>query len=110
MSLSFWRRWRRSRLRPRSPAQKGRGLHLEVLEHRLLPSLTPHLLRDINLQPAGSNPASLVNINGIVYFSATDVAHGNELWRSDGTASGTYIVKDIFPGGKGSYPTSLTNV
>ena len=25
--------------------------------------------------------------------------HGNELWKSDGTAEGTSMVKDIWPGG-----------
>lgn len=30
--------------------------------------------------------------------------YGNELWRSDGTAAGTYVVKDLNPGTKDSYP------
>ena len=32
------------------------------------------------------------------YFSATDAEHGEELWVTDGTPSGTHIVKDINPG------------
>ena len=34
----------------------------------------------------------------------------DELWRSNGTAAGTVLVKDINPGSNGSYPTCLTNV
>lgn len=35
--------------------------------------------------------------NDIIYFVANDGTHGDELWRSDGTESGTYMVKDIAP-------------
>ena len=36
-----------------------------------------------------------VVMGGILYFLADDGIHDWELWRSDGTLSGTYIVKDI---------------
>ena len=32
------------------------------------------------------------------YFSATDAVHGEELWVTDGTPTGTRMVKDINPG------------
>ena len=35
---------------------------------------------------------------------------GSELWKSDGTAAGTVLVKDINPGSAWSYPDNLTNV
>ena len=49
-------------------------------------------------------------VNGILYFSADDGVHGHELWRSDGTARGTRMVKDINPGPASGGPGYLTNV
>jgi ELWxxDGT repeat protein len=40
--------------------------------------------------------------NGIVLLYANDGVHGAELWRSDGTDDGTYMVKDIREGSLGS--------
>ena len=40
-------------------------------------------------------PQRTVIMGGILYFLADDGVHDWELWRSDGTVSGTYIVKDI---------------
>jgi ELWxxDGT repeat protein len=61
-----------------------------------------HLLLDINPGPASSlSPAEGVGmavVGSIAYFSADDGVHGNELWRSDGTAAGTYLVADTVPG------------
>ncbi|ABQ24956.1 ELWxxDGT repeat protein [Geotalea uraniireducens] len=54
--------------------------------------------------------ATLVEVNGVLYFTAYDAAHGFELWKSDGTADGTAMVMDIFPGAGSSYPASLINV
>ncbi|NVJ18465.1 ELWxxDGT repeat protein [Myxococcus sp. AM010] len=43
-------------------------------------------------------PGAFVDLGGTLFFTATDPLHGRELWRSDGTASGTVRVKDIYPG------------
>jgi len=40
---------------------------------------------------------------GRFFFPATDGVHGLELWKSDGTASGTAMVKDICPGAADSF-------
>jgi ELWxxDGT repeat protein len=79
---------------------------LEALEDRLLPSLAPQLLRDINTHFVDANPSSAVVVGGVGYFVATDgLVRG--LWRSDGTAAGTFLVKDISPDAN---PANLTNV
>jgi ELWxxDGT repeat protein len=43
-------------------------------------------------------PSQPVPFNGGAIFTGTDPATGAELWRSDGTAAGTAIVKDIDSG------------
>jgi trimeric autotransporter adhesin len=48
-------------------------------------------------------------IGSHVFLSFTDSANGSELWRSDGTAAGTVLVKGIFPELNSSL-TDLTNV
>jgi ELWxxDGT repeat protein len=48
------------------------------------------------------------NRGGILFFAASDPAHGSELWRSDGTPAGTYRVTDICPGPCSSEPGEIT--
>ena len=55
-------------------------------------------------------PCSLTAVGGTLFFTADDGSHGYELWKSDGTAAGTVLVKDINPGTSGSDPDDLTAV
>lgn len=58
------------------------------------------------------NPGKAANIDDMVvigdtlYFTAVHATYGRELWASDGTAA--KLVRDIYPGEEGSYPTGLT--
>jgi ELWxxDGT repeat protein len=58
----------------------------------------------------GSNPEDLTAVAGTLYFSADDGESGAELWKTNGTAAGTVLVKDIQPGSGGSALTYLTAV
>jgi trimeric autotransporter adhesin len=53
---------------------------------------------------ADSTPLNITRFAGKVFFAATDASHGSELWKSNGTAAGTQLVKDICPGACGSAP------
>lgn len=69
----------------------------------------PYLVKDINNITLPSAPQKLTAVNGILYFTADNGLHGRELWRSDGTPDGTYLVKDIYADGPLS-PQQLTAV
>lgn len=58
-----------------------------------------------NANPWLVHPANNFTIlNGVTYFSADDCVKGRELWRTNGTAAGTSLVKDVYTGSEGSNP------
>src|SRR5215213_6399600 len=70
---------------------------------------TASLVRDINLEQnpensaAGGPEASL----GKVFFGAREPSTGRELWVTDGTDSGTRLLRDVCPGPCDSYQKIL---
>lgn len=78
------------------------------------------LVSDINpniynfVEPIGSNPRFLTNASDLLFFTADDGSHGIELWKSDGSETGTVLVSDINPGTVGSRedfaPTNLAAI
>lgn len=74
---------------------------------------------DINQEWYGELSSGLAGVNGAIFFTSGayrdyDLAvpdrFGVELWKSDGTAAGTYRMQDINPGPASSNPYSLTPV
>jgi ELWxxDGT repeat protein len=67
----------------------------------------PNISRVKQIAPgaAGSDPKELTNVNGVLYF----IANGYQLWKSDGTNTGTVMVKG-FPQIDFGNPPNLTNV
>jgi trimeric autotransporter adhesin len=49
-----------------------------------------------------------ITMNNVLYFYGSDGVTGFELWRTDGTGAGTYLVKDINPGIESSFPFAAT--
>jgi ELWxxDGT repeat protein len=70
------------------------------------------LVRDINAdQPTlySYEPSQESEGAGpVFYYVANDGIHGNEIWRTDGTPAGTFLLKDICPGAHSSNPRTLT--
>src|SRR5260370_26879046 len=62
------------------------------------------MVKDINPGTGWSSPAGLTNVNGTLFFVASDgTTKGSGLWKSDGTAAGTVLVENVSAG-------NLTNV
>lgn len=65
------------------------------------------LVRDLWPGPADSYISDLTRLGDVALFQAWDgTPVGAELWRSDGTAAGTFPVRDIYPGGD-SHPSGF---
>ena len=68
------------------------------------------MVKDINSGSSSSSPSDPTAVGNTLYFTANDGTNGYELWKSDGTASGTVMVKDIRSGSGSSFPSYLTVV
>ncbi len=58
----------------------------------------------------GTGKGRATVFDGKVFFAADDGNVGAELWSSDGTAAGTNLFEDLFPGDDSSFPSDLTVV
>ena len=69
------------------------------------------MVKDINSGSGYSYANDLTAVGNTLYFRAYDGTNGFELWKSDGTASGTVMVKDIYSGsGSGTPDPEFTAV
>ncbi len=92
-----------------SPELHRRACRVEPLEDRRLLAGVPELVKDINTTPNWGEFSSAA-VGSTLFFTNYTEATGTELWKSDGTPTGTALVKDVRSGSAGSYPKNLTSV
>ena len=71
-----------------------------------------YLVKDVLPGPNSNSTYEVTSVGEKVFFGTSDFSNstqyssqfGNELWTSDGTEAGTYMVRNIAPDGAGSYP------
>jgi ELWxxDGT repeat protein len=73
-----------------------------------------HRVKDIRSGAIGSYPYEFTTVNTAAgkttFFAADDGVHGYELWKTNGTSTGTKMVKDIWPGVSGGSPMNIVPV
>lgn len=86
----------------KSTGRDGRDGELYSMDNeQIVNSYVPKLIQDIN-STGSSNPNDLLELNGIIIFSADDGTTGRELWSSDGQSA--TLLKDFITGSVGSDP------
>jgi trimeric autotransporter adhesin len=56
------------------------------------------IVQDLTPNTADSNPSNFIQVGTTTYFTANSITSGTELWKTDGTVTGTVLVKDIRTG------------
>ncbi len=102
--------WVRKVSRKKRQSRRNYVATFELLERRDV-FAAASLVHDINaIQDSNSLALQISEVaasGSIGYFASTTVDKGNELWRTDGTQAGTYLVKDLQPGEQSSNPNSF---
>lgn len=68
------------------------------------------LVTQINWGTDHADIGEITAVGNMIYFHATDGYSGTELWISDGTATGTRLVRDISWGQESSQISNLLNI
>ena len=68
---------------------------IEGTKYLVDPYNNPNYMRPYT---SANNELSTYTVGDTIYFFAIDDVHGSELWKTNGTPSGTVIVKDIYTG------------
>ncbi|WP_053540396.1 ELWxxDGT repeat protein [Anabaena sp. WA102] len=69
---------------------------------------TPSVI-DIVSGSGTSSPSNLININGVLYFTASTSATGSELWKLDPANNLPVLISDLYPGANSSNPSNFIN-
>ncbi len=92
-------------------------LFIIYLSFNFVKAQTPYLVKDLNANRDAKGQlfprfftTDLAEMNGIFYYRAAEDPFGEELWRTDGTPQGTYMLKDIIPGRVSSSPSSMAHI
>ena len=72
--------------------------------------LEPRCMLNADVSGPSIATDNAISFHGAVFFAASEAATGHELWRSDGTAGGTGLLKDIAVGARDSNPSDLNIV
>jgi ELWxxDGT repeat protein len=72
------------------------------MEPRMM--LAASMVQDLNTSPANTALSMLGHVGNVAIFEEADQDHGSELYRSDGTKDGTFLLRDIAPGTRSSDP------
>ncbi|MCX7548794.1 T9SS type A sorting domain-containing protein [Xanthomarina sp. F1114] len=62
---------------------------------RMFYDINPDVPDDVIL---GGNPSNFHIVNNLLLFKANTVLNGKELWVTNGTESGTFMLNDVYPG------------
>ena len=81
-------------------------LHVDEIDSSSINCPAVGMVKDIRSGSNSGSPDYLTAVGSTLYFRANDGTSGNELWKSDGTASGTVMVKDIYSGSSGGSPST----
>jgi ELWxxDGT repeat protein len=73
-------------------------------------SVQSSLVKDIYPGSATSNPEALRGVGNKMFFFATDDVHNTAPWISDGTAAGTFMIKDMHAIGQWVEPDAFLPV
>lgn len=90
-----------------TPFQATSGYGIEPYLIDLGNSSNNGLVKDINAGIDSSSPRYFTTVNNTILFAATDVTNGRELWKTDGTTTGTQLLANINFGNADSNPDNF---
>jgi ELWxxDGT repeat protein len=84
--------------------------HIQAAQTAGQASLVKDVRTTLTASTTGGVLTPFLSIGTTTFFAAGDAETGTELWKTDGTAAGTQLVKDIDPGPNSSFPHSFANL